>query len=334
MVLRRLLPLLSPWALIGAWSAPAHSAEVSELPSPSWISVTRGAGAEACPDQAQMQALAERLLPDSSPDVQVEVAFSHQSGTFVAEITRPQRSGIRRLSDSHTDCSALASAVATVLALLIDNESGAAVPTDPPAPVARQAPPSTAKTEDSQPDEVSHPSDVSKQSAGIYVAGGVSLAYFDEATPLVDAGLFYQVKRLRISLGLLHLFSKRTPLEPGTLAHQVTAGGATLCLRVFGNARLGVSPCVGTFVGVLVVKAEGFTENSQETRPWIAFPAGLTASGRFVESRNFDWGWRVGASALFASRQEEFVIEGIGVGLQTGRISAVLNAGLEGSFDF
>lgn len=323
MVPRRLLPLLAPLATLLTGNAVAQSAERTNPTHSGWLTVSRTPEAAGCPDEKELRTLAERLLEDASPQVPVRVDFRHGNGTFVAEITRGDRDGMRRLSDSHINCSALAGAVATVLALLIENEPSETARVAPPAPPIE--PPAPTPKPNASP---------STQSAGISLSGGVSLAYFKEATPLINAEFFFRWERVRMSLGILYLFSQETPLEPGVLGHEITAGSANLCFQTLGSEKIALLPCIGAHLGVLTVNSEGFTVNSRQSRPWITFPVGLAVSGRFSASGSFRWGWRASASALFATREEEFVIEGLGPGFQTGRISGLLSAGIEGSFGF
>src|SRR5262245_56791797 len=99
----------------------AHAAALGE----SFLSVTREAGAEGCPDEAALIEHVNRVrgLQATGATGTYHVTFSFRAGVYRAAIRFGSTQGQRVLRDRGTTCASLEQATALTLALLLDSDA-------------------------------------------------------------------------------------------------------------------------------------------------------------------------------------------------------------------
>ena len=151
--------LLSAPRVLSAQTLPAVFTESAELPQASLV-VTRGEGAEDCPDAASLAEQVHRVSGASvvqqgmslagRGSTWIQVAIVHNFGGYRAEISAGGlHHGARTLEDLGPGCASLADAITITIAIFLDPYSAPPAPVCAPSttPKAPSAPPATAPVE-------------------------------------------------------------------------------------------------------------------------------------------------------------------------------------------
>lgn len=295
------------WAL-----PPIQRATAQTLPP---LTVTRGPGAESCPD---LERLAGQVVQLGSGDKAsgssaYSVTFSRTPDGFQASI-RSSGGSARVLEDRGPDCRALEQATAITLALLRDSDAyeassrpdeptiAPAKATQKPARVpARQQPVPSARVSDGQ-------KPARAALTWILSAGGAGL--FGIVRPVapalgVDAGASFG--RGRAHIGALGMLPQTLRLGPGTLHESLLSGVARGCVAAARGASFRFDLCSGVYLGRIRTEARGYSRNRSASRMWLTIPIELA----LVHTARHYWG-ELGVSALIPLRSADFSIDGLG----------------------
>lgn len=319
--------------------------------------VTRGQGAEACPDvpalRAQIAAIGGLADAFSRSGYAVEFAYAAaRGGTFSARIRTRAATGERLLEAQAGSCAPLARATAVTLALLLDNEARRA-PTSHSAAVV--SPPQAADESDSSPPPPAAPPSEAERSptqdTRAASAGDGRARRIDRAAVAVGAaGLFGVVRtlapallgqlsltrgRLELALGALWALPYTREFSPGTLQAKLASGLLRVCAETLRSRLLRLSACSGVYAGVLTVEANGFTDDRTRHEAWVSVPLELTLATFFRSgtsgraSRGSTIGLALTAGALLPIRRHDFSIDGLGKALRSWPVAALLALSLE-----
>lgn len=316
--------------LVGFFSKSGLAATDPEISSEAsaatqrWLIVERSSAAGSCPSEPALQRQAEGLIDHDPPLIRVRVRFSRSNQGFSAEISRDGQEGVRKLSDTHHDCTPLASAVATAVALLVDAEAPPALPPVSPYIPSEKPPPLPLPVPDPEP----------QRFIGGHLAILGTAAVIQDLRGGLAGELYFTTGRLRVALGGLGLLSRTTEYDPGRIRHSLVALTTRACVRMLGAARIHLSGCSGWFVGAVRAEASGFTRNHQELTAWSAVPLELAVGGRWSKSREFAPGWRLGGGALVPLRKQTYRVEGLGDAFSTPALGGAIWAAIEGSWGF
>ena len=271
--------------------------------------LSRGPGAERCPDRDALAAQVELRLaqPRESPHVpvadHVEIAVVRSGNNYVATIsTLGLDSGTRRLVDTSQDCAGLAEALSLMLAMIADGR-----------PLSAEKPPEVvAPIRPRRPWELG---------AGVLGAGSI----------LGAPTLGYSVDVLwhpwpHVATGLMGIWMPSRSIErgPGATKVSVEAGLARGCWEIlpFGG-RFFPSLCGEFGAGVLQGTGEGYLDAKSALRSWLAAGGSARAGIRIYKSLAMT----AYAGCLFPLRNEQLTIGGIGQVYESGHPSWL--AGLE-----
>ncbi len=305
-----------------AWAlAPIQRATAQILPP---LTVTRGAGAESCPD---LERLTGQVVKLGSGDKVTgssaySVSFSRTPGGFQASI-RSSGGSARVLDDRGPDCRALEQATAITLALLRDSDGheASSPPDKPPiAPgkltpkPARVSPPVAARVSDG-------PKPASPVVTWLVSAGGAGL--FGIVRPVapalvVEAGASFG--RVRAHLGGLGMLPQTLSLGPGSLHASLLSGVARGCVAAARGASIRFDLCSGVYVGRTRTEARGYTRNSSASKMWLTIPIELA----LVHAARHYWA-ELGVSALIPLRSADFSVDGLGRAYRSPPIGALLS---------
>ncbi|MDC0680625.1 hypothetical protein [Sorangium atrum] len=302
-----------------------------------FLSVTRGAGAESCPDAARLIERVEQLRgrPETGASGSYVVEFTREADGFRASIR--SGSGARELRDRSRSCAGLEQATAVTLALLLDSDGQASSPQGPGV-VARDAPP-PAPPAPSPSASAERPLVARPAPAG--AGGGEREAPTSErgATRLTlaagAAGLFGVVRpfapalstelgiggaRFRAAIGALWLVPQTLELGPGELRETMFGGVVRACFAAAGVGVLRFDVCSGVHAGRLKAAASGFTRNDAVEKTWLAIPFELS-----LASLAGPLGFDVGAAALVPLRRNDFSVDGVGVAYRSPPVGALVS---------
>jgi len=278
------------------------------------LAVTRGAGAEACPDAAQLLRLARS---SATPEHAYRVTFT-RGETYRVEIVDATSNRTRRLDDTGASCGPLAQAAAVVLATMWGSEArreeddAQTAPEPPPEPalppLEQAAPP---------------PAPPLPVRAFVAAGGGIADGIVRPAAPavLVDAGL--ERGHASFALGGLWLPRQRLDLPPGAVDVQLLAASARACAFLWDRTRL--VACARFFGGGLSASARGFSVDDAATRPWLAMGAELFVSGTLAWPLRY----RAAVVAIIPAHQETFAVSNAGVAYETPPFGALLTLSIE-----
>ncbi|HEX4474684.1 MAG TPA: hypothetical protein VH142_06380 [Polyangiaceae bacterium] len=272
------------------------------------ITVERDAGAEECPDTADLIARVATILGRALDHeaTAYRVTFSHPARGFSAAI-RSSSGGdsARWLSAQEPDCAALAHATALALVVLLDVDAPVEKPDatapEPPRPNPTPSispPPAAAPVAETPPKIRISPS----FSVGVAALVGV----LRPVVPALIGDVGLERRDVRASLGAVWVPTQTFELSPGGAREHLVAGTLRVCFAPW-DKKLRVDVCTGALVGVATAEARGFTTNERHTESFVAFPAELALS-----TRTGVVDWELSASALLPVPPNEFTIEGRG----------------------
>lgn len=288
--------LTSQCLLGGAVLSAVLLARTNALAAPhrATLSVLRGEGALDCADARELAAATAEIAgpnaisaePSADSPLAFVVSIARSDGTYRATVRSVRaRPGTREIADASTDCKGLGSALATTLAMLVDD-----LPRQPPAAVA-SPPRGTPWT------------GALAVGAGVVpsLLRGPSTRLFAET--VVQTGSF-----LSFGLGAFGLPEVSAPLAPGEVSIAFMAGSGKACVRWVEISWSAVRTCIEPAFGALLVSGHGFPKNTTSARPWG------TAEARFELDGRIGWGWGLGlrAGLLVPLGSKTVVVDGIG----------------------
>ncbi len=270
-------------AAIAVLSLPALCAAQTQAPRASLV-VTRGDGAQACPDAAT---LAEQVrgvaganviaaglggTPTEPMETWVQVAIAHDFGGYRAQIsTLGLHHGTRTLEDLGPGCSSLADAVAVTIAIFLDPYANTPMP---PAAVIVSAPAAPAA-----PKPAPHTQPVWRLEPFLDASGGVAVRMLEHSEPLLSASIgLHLTERWSLALGGSYVFPDTKQNDARKIALKLSYGYLLGCGRALGTREgARVDWCVAPLLGSLGGRGEGYTSTSSRRLFWLAVAAGPQA---------------------------------------------------------
>jgi hypothetical protein len=277
------------------------------------LRVERGAGAEDCPDAEQLGARVAALLKGqptpSAGAYRVQFARSDNERRATLSVLggAGQAERSRVLHARGPSCEALAQATAVTLALLFDEEAHASPPAQEltaPAPIAAPH---------------AEPAPTTPSALTLALGGGALLGVTRTAAPLLLAEIGYEGARFRIDLGALGVPVQRLGFSPGSLREWLAAGSVRACYLPYRVGFLSLGACLGAYVGVLDVRARGYTRNERRQELWASLPVEL-----FFGYMRGPLGFQIAAAALVPLHRPDFSIDGLGSAYASWPVSAAL----------
>jgi hypothetical protein len=255
--------------------------------------VTRGEGAQDCPDSAT---LAERVrtvagasvigaeLDPAAIETWVQVAITRNFGGYSAQInTSGLRHGSRALEDLGPSCASLADAIAVTLAIFLDPYASAL-----PAKMAQPAPtpprPAELKAKPQQ------AADLPRRTRFFLNAGaGVALNLLHHALPLfvANAGLRL-TPSWSLSLGGGYVLTDTVPSRGGEVELSLAFADLRGCGRAVGEAeRAHLDWCLAARIGSLRGSGQSYTDSFSKRTAWLALAIGPEVV--FPFTRSLSW---------------------------------------------
>ncbi len=323
-------PLASLVILVGA--ACPTTARAQKTPGPARaeaiVRVSRGPGAEGCPDAATLanavsSALGRPGLAAATPgasgvhtafDVTFERLPTMRGFSAVLRATG-RRSGERTLSEPGDDCAGLGEALATMLVIVLDPRT-TAVTIDVPASPPLAVPPEEGPT----PDEEGAPRVLPAASGStLRVSAGAGLALTQGLLPepagavRADVGLRGRAPFL-LAPGLLYAPEQSRALPPGEVSVSLLSGALAGCYLPFDRHRdrsalPRLALCVVPMAGALRGIGRGYETPRSVSRPWVAIGAEARLEGDLVGPV----GWTFGGAALLPITREKLAVTGLGL---------------------
>lgn len=234
----------------------------------------RQAGAEACPDAANMRALVvarvgagllsegdgatralEGEVAKAFPGHRVHIRLREQTGELVGE---------RVLVDGAADCAALTEATALAIALLFESA--------PPTPKAPDGPAPTAAAVAQERPLVPQPRHATSSPWQYELAAGALGSIGLLPAPRAHAFLRLRVaptQTYALELALVALGAARVRLggdSPASARFSTTQAWLAGCRTIGRSGRLGLAACAGLVAGVLRADGSGFSERDYHRR--------------------------------------------------------------------
>ncbi|WP_437814630.1 hypothetical protein [Sorangium sp. So ce1078] len=304
--------------------------------------MTRGAGAESCPDAAHLIERVEQLSGrrETGASGAYLVSFTRDGDGFRASIR--SGSGARELRDRGGSCAALEQATAVTLALLLDSdarepslrepeadarEAPSPAPEAPapspgaPAETPRAPPGPTGAGAGAREDEGEARSPGRGATRLTLAAGAAGLfGVVRPLAPAVSAELGIGGARFRATLGALWLVPQTLKHGPGELRETLLGGAVRACFTAAGSEALRFEVCSGLHAGQLKVVASGYTRNDVAETAWLSVPLELS-----LASLGGPLGFDVGVAALLPLRRNDFSVDGVGVAYRSPPVGALMS---------
>lgn len=293
--------------------------------------VTRGEGAQDCPDSA---ALAERVRavaggnvvsaePGSAPfETWVQVAIARNFNGYSAQIsTSGLRHGSRTLEDVGPSCASLADAVAVTLAIFLDPYASAPPPKAVP-PVVCPAP----APKSGEPREAPQPSLFS-----LAAGAGLTINVLEHAMPLLTAQAGLRLgPRWSLSLGGGYVLTDTATSPGGEVELSLAYVDLGACGRASGESGgLRLNWCLAVMLGSLRGSGRGYEDEFSKNSPWLSASVGPDVV--FPITRAFSW--ILTGQAVLPLIRNGFDVEADGARIQAFRPSSVgglLSLGVRG----
>jgi len=309
--------IVSSLALISTLTfSPRGRAETTPI-----LVVERGAGAERCPDAEAITVKVEQIRgrPALDPPNRYRVTLARTDDGFSATIrTHTSMGSVRTLEHSGANCAALGHAVALTLALLLDSDLEPKKKVDPPPP---PPPPIVVATAAPRSPSAPPPS----RDATFSLAAAALAGVLRPVSPALSADVGMSFAPLRVSAGALWGWPQTLAFGPGTVHQRLLGGFARVCVPAWQRGSLRLDACSGALAGAITAEAEGYTQNEQRTRSWIAVPLEAALAG---------WtspvGWELSLAGLLPLRRPDYTIEGLGTVYRSPPVGAMLSVRLIG----
>jgi hypothetical protein len=284
------------------------------------LRVARTAGAESCPDEAELGRRVSLIRgPSAAAGGAYDVRFSHADGRFSAELRTRDDLSVRTLESSAADCEALARATAVTLALLFDAAEPQAPPepalVEPPPPAAVPAAPAASSRAAELRPETSEPLRL-----GLGLGAGLTRSVVRPWSDVFLAELGLRAARLRFGAGAEWIPGQRLAFGPGSVELGLIAANVRACWAAYRRSWLQVETCAGVSVGSLSARPRGFRDAESRARTFAAVPLELA-----VGQASDHVSWELGAGVLFVFRRNQFEIEGLGTVYDAPSIAGMLS---------
>jgi len=269
-VIRVPTELLRLGAVLCAVTATTAARAAGSEPPRAELVVTRGAGAEDCPDAAALTTKTRAMaaaditsgVAETARDTWIEVELSRVFSGYRATISaRGRRHGTRTIEDIGPRCGSLADAVAITLVMLMDPELSPEAPATPPAPavVTPKAPQSGTKV-----------------APGAELGAGASFALLEHPAPVLELGAHLGIgARAGIALGGGFVFPDRVKTAGGEVRLGLAYGYLRGSFALLENASTSFALTAGPMLGSLSGDGEHYDVHMPaQSLLWIALAGG------------------------------------------------------------
>jgi hypothetical protein len=314
-------------ALSLARYAHAHAqAPSDEIQTESFLSVTRDAGAESCPDADALAEHVRRVRGQQTTGATAtyHVTFAFKAGVFRASIRVGNAAGARVLRDRGGTCASLEQATALTLALLLDSDASALPPEEEAATAPKLEAP---KRQPVEPARAEPPAKHTNVRLTLGAGGAALLGVLNPIAPAVLAEAGIGVARFRTNIGVLWVPEQTLELAPGSVNETLLSGVARMCLAPWQGQGLRFDVCSGVHAGLLKVHAAGYTRDGAASKAWLAVPLELALSTSAAPM-----GVELGVSALVPLRRNDFAIDNLGVAYESWPVGMLLSMRAMGSW--
>ncbi len=298
--------------------------------------VTRGDGAQDCPDAAR---LAEQVRAVAGVDMVsvglatpmetwVQVSIARSFGSYTAQISAlGAHHGTRTLEDLGPSCTSLADAVAVTIAIFLDPYQNVPLPEPRALALPRSAAQATPARE---PSSAERPARFPQLL--VNGAGGVSLALLEHSQPFLNASVGIGLtSRWSFTLGGAYLLPDTKTASGGQIDFSLSYLQLTACVRAWGapdSARL--AWCAGPLYGSFAGSGKAYREIHSDRSAWFALALGPEAVLPF--SRGLSW--VVTAQAVTPLIAQNFVVQAAGersTAFRTASVGGLLSLGVRGA---
>ncbi len=274
---------------LAATAARAHAHEARAS-----LVVTRGEGAEDCPNTdalaARMTAIAGQEIAspaDAEPRATwINVELLRVLAGYRAVIsTRGERKGTRTIEDVGSDCKSLSDAVAIALVMLLDPGVSLEPKPAPPTPVANvtpepappQADPAARSARAAADFGAAEPRSTAPR-FGAEASGGATLAVLEHAVPLLEGGARLRLGWWSFGTGVGYVFPDRVADDrvaeaPRGVELELVYAYARACGALFTNEQSRLELCAEPMAGSLRGEGDGYSETDPRRLLWSAVAA-------------------------------------------------------------
>jgi hypothetical protein len=290
------------------------------------LEVTRGPGAEQCPDAAALGAAAEhlariRLFVPGPSSTRLTVAVSHDdSGYHATIVAYGAVTGSREFTSYEATCTELADKVAFALTVLLEPDVPDPAPGSAPAP----APTEPASVPPRPLPVTPRPARWHRLEWKAGVGVGVEAGLLDHMGLLERVLVQGGPAPWSVSLSAFRLTDQTVHLSPGEVQLGLVAGALGGCIDPTSAPSLSV--CAQFAVGRLRAEAQGYDHNEAASELWLA----IGPSARLSSGIHGPLAWMVAVEGFWSLRRSSFGIEGLDRRESTspGQLGATATAGL------
>ncbi len=298
--------------------------------------VTRGDGAQDCPDAEQ---LAEQVRTVAGANVVgvglpvhaetwIQVSIVRNFGGYSAQISSlGAHHGTRALEDLGPTCASLADAVAVTIAIFLDPYQSAPRPDPPP----ERAPPRiTAPPRNPEPLPVLHSTRWPRLT--LAASGGVALNLLEHSQPLIDAQVGLQLsQRWSVALGAAFVFPDSKPIGGGEIDLSLSYGYLQACARALGGTdSLRIDWCAAPLIGRFGASGKGYLENSSQQSAWFA----VTLGPQVTFPISGAWSWVLAGQGVAPLVRQSFAVQSAGVrsnAFRSASVAGLISVGVRGA---
>ncbi len=294
--------------------------EPSSLPHASLV-VTRGAGADGCPDAATLADQVQRVsgarvvqagVSGAPPDTWIEVAIVRDFAGYRAELRAGgQHHGARTLEDLGPGCSSLADAVTVTIAIFLDPYANAGAPQ--PAPTPPRAPAVTRARAPTPQRRTPH--------FALELGGGAGFSLLQHTEPLLATHIAWRAsERWSLVLGGSFVFPDSISEQSRSVDLGLSFALLLGCARSLGGAESAhVDWCAGPLLGSLWGKGVGYESSVTKRAGWSALGSGPEIVLPFTTSL----AWSLSALAALPLTRSGFDVQNAGTVSNVFRSPAV-----------
>lgn len=324
------------WLLaLGTWGRPAQCAAQTPEPRASLV-VTRGEGAQDCPDAATLAehvravvgANLLRVGLGAATETWIQVAMARTFAGYTAQISSlGVRHGTRALEDLGPSCTSLADAVAVTIAIFLDPYANAPAP-EPVAVVPRRRPSEPASASAARSESPAHWPQIF-----IEGSGGVALNLVEHSEPLASADFGLRLTpRWSLALGGTFVFPDTKTTSGGQVDLSLSYLYLLACARALGDtdgprADWCAAPLLGTFRG----SGRGYRDSFSDRSAWLA----LAVGPQVVYPVSHKLAWVLAGQGVVPLIRQSFEVQSAGVrsnAFRSPNVGGLISLGMRGAW--
>jgi hypothetical protein len=300
------------------------AAEGAGAPRRSLVLTVSNDGARECPEATELEAavMDVRGLESAAPEAPIaaRIAFRRDGTALVARIdVLGPNAGTREFRDDARGCEAVAAAVVTTLAMVVDARS----PSDDRSALEAREAESTTRVDGASARDMPGKPASAERAARLGAGGRIFVGALPETAPGIALEASIRT-RTGVSAGIGAFLARTSTatLPPGEVDVSLFAAEARGCVTPLRATSLHFPACASLLVGRIRAEGRGYMLDEASAQLWGALGAELGAEGPIAGPV----GWALRAGAIVPLFRQSAAVESAGIAWESRPVAATASA--------